>query len=92
MDPNESGSNIRRDGPGSISIDHFSTHDRCVGQRSENLSRGREASSSLGRGYKRGIDPIKLGLMGPKSERLLGKFFAIIDDHMHLMHLVEDTR
>ena len=30
--------------------------------------------------------------MAPKSKRLLGQFFAIIDSHMHLMHLVEDPR
>ena len=92
MDPTEAGSNICRDGPGSISIDHFSTRDRCVGQRSENLRRGRQASSSLGRAYKRRVDPIELSLMAPKSERLLGQFFAIFDNHMHLMHLVEDSR
>ena len=30
--------------------------------------------------------------MAPKSERLLGQFFAIFKNHMHLMHLGKDLR
>ena len=84
MEPKEAGSNICRNGPRSICIDHFSAHYRCVGQRSEDLRGGRQASSSLGRAYQRAVDPIELDFMAPEAERMLGKFFALFDNHMHL--------
>ena len=87
MDPTQASADICRDRPGSINIDHFSTRNRCVGQRSENLRRGRQASSSLGRAYKRGVDPIEFSLVAPKSEAIAGSF-AIFDNHMHVMHLL----
>ena len=81
MEPKEAGPDVCRNCSAFVVVDHIGTYNGGIDQGAEYLGRRREASFPFARRYDGGVDPIELGLMTPKAQRLLRMIHG--NDRLH---------
>jgi hypothetical protein len=81
MEPEEAGPDVCRNCSAFVVVDHIGTYNGGIDHGAENLGRRREASLPPDRRQDGGVDPIELGLMAPKAQRLLRMIHG--DDRLH---------